>query len=212
MQTEEHYHKLFERLSAIQKGHFILTSGNHSDTYVQCARILERPDVTARLCKKLIIPWKNNKIDIVVGPAVGGIIISYELARMLSRRNSGWQRKGIGLRQKAKAMYLERVEPTGLTLRRGFSISAGDRAIVAEDVITTGGSVKEVVDIVEQYGGKVVGIISLVDRRPEKNKNLFGIRFNSLVKVNPPIYQPDKCPLCAKGIAAEKPGSRGIKL
>jgi len=191
----------------VQKGHFVLTSGNHSDTYVQCARILERPDVTAKLCKELAKSWQNKKITAVIGPAVGGIVISYELAQAL----------------KAKAMYLERVEGN-MTLRRGFAISPKDRIIVAEDVITTGGSVKELIDVVEKNGAKVLGVISLVDRRPDicpggnsdtsrrgKDKKLFGLRFDSVIKVNPPIYPPDNCPLCQKGIPTEKPGSRGLK-
>ncbi|MBI5779672.1 MAG: orotate phosphoribosyltransferase [Planctomycetes bacterium] len=206
----DNYIKLFEKLQAVRKGHFILTSGNHSDTYVQCARILEDPKVTAKLARELIKPWKNKGIDIVVGPALGGIILSYELARALSRMNSGWQRKGIGLRHKAQAMYLERVEGK-LALRRGFNVPDGSQVIVAEDVITTGGSVKEVVDVITQQGAKVLGIISLVDRRPEKGKEIFGIRYNSIIQVNPPIYRPDNCPLCKQGIPAEKPGSRGLK-
>jgi orotate phosphoribosyltransferase len=189
------YQKLFEKLSAIQHGHFILTSGNHSDTYVQCARILERPDVTAKLCKELVKPWQRKNIDIVVGPAIGGIIMSYELSRFL----------------KAKAMYLERVDQQ-LTLRRGFAIRPGDRVIVAEDVITTGGSTKEVIDVITKYQAKVMGIIALVDRRPDKSKQLFGLRFNSIIKIDPPVYPPDNCPLCQKGIPTEKPGSRGLVL
>ncbi|MEW6027211.1 MAG: orotate phosphoribosyltransferase [Planctomycetota bacterium] len=224
MKTDK-YVKLFEKLEAVRKGHFILTSGNHSDTYVQCARILENPEVTAKLAKELVKPWKNKGIDIVVGPALGGIILAYELARPL----------------KAKAMYLERVD-NKMTLRRGFAIPANSKVIVAEDVITTGGSVKEVVDVIEQQGAplqstgagapspqrtvrgaKVLGIISLVDRRPspvqisgceaadgrpEKDKEIFGIKYNSIIQVNPPIYPPDNCPLCKQGIPTEKPGSR----
>jgi len=188
------YNATFEKLGAVQKGHFILTSGNHSNTYVQCARILENPEVTAQLCQELIKPWKSQGIDIVVGPALGGIILSYELARPL----------------KAKAMYLERVEGK-LALRRGFIVPAGSKVIVAEDVITTGGSVKEVIDVLEQQGAKVLGIISLVDRRPEKGNQIFGIQYNSIIQVNPPIYQPNDCPLCKQGIPTEKPGSRGLK-
>jgi len=189
------YNKLFQKLQAIRKGHFVLTSGNHSDTYIQCARILERPGVSSKLCKELIKPWQNKNIDAVIGPALGGIILSYELSRLF----------------KSKAMYLERVEGN-LIPRRGFVIDAGAQVIVAEDVITTGGSVKEVIDVIKKHKAKVIGIISLVDRRPEKTKRLFGVEFNSVVKVTPPIYRPDKCPLCQKGIPTEKPGSRGLKL
>lgn len=185
--------KLFTKLGAIQNGHFILTSGKHSDTYVQCARILERPDVTAELIKQLCRPYQKSRIDVVAGPAVGGIIISYEIARFL----------------KAKAVYMERVDDK-LILRRGFEIKPGEQVIVAEDVITTGGSVKEVVDVITGQGGKVMGIIALVDRRPEKTDELFDIRFDSIIKVTPPIYEPADCPLCHKGTPAVKPGSRGL--
>ncbi|MBI4713040.1 MAG: orotate phosphoribosyltransferase [Planctomycetes bacterium] len=202
--------KLFTKLGAIQNGHFILTSGKHSDTYVQCARILERPDVTAELIKQLCRPYQKSRIDAVAGPAVGGIIISYEIARFL----------------KAKAVYMERVDDK-LILRRGFEIKPGEQVIVAEDVITTGGSVKEVVDVITGQGGKVMGIIALVDRRlggdpatyggAEKTDlpdgqagELFGIRFDSIIKVTPPIYEPADCPLCRKGTPAVKPGSRGL--
>ena len=188
------YNKTFKKLGAVQKGHFVLTSGNHSDTYVQCARILENPKVTAKLSKELIKPWISQGIDVVVGPALGGIVLSYELARPL----------------KAKAMYLERVDGK-LALRRGFTVSADSKIIVAEDVITTGGSVKEVIDVLAQRGAQVLGIISLVDRRPEKSDQIFGIRYNSVIQVNPPIYQPNDCPLCKQGIPTEKPGSRGLK-
>lgn len=185
---------VFEKLGAVQKGHFILTSGNHSDTYVQCARILENPEVTAQLCKELVSPWLADGVDIVVGPAVGGIILSYELARSL----------------KARALYTERAD-NKMSLRRGFIIPPGSKVIVAEDVITTGGSVKEVVDLVRQSGSQVLAVISLVDRRPEKDNLIFGVKYNFSVQVNPPIYSPDKCPLCQQGIPAEKPGSRGLK-
>jgi orotate phosphoribosyltransferase len=194
MSKPSDYSKVFEKLGAVQKGHFILTSGNHSDTYVQCARILENPEVTAQLCAELVNPWMDQGVDIVVGPALGGIILSYELARPL----------------KARAMYLERVD-NKMTLRRGFSVPAKSKVIVAEDVITTGGSVKDVIDVLNQQGASVLGIISLVDRRPEKGNQIFGIKYNSIIQVTPPIYQPDKCPLCRQGIPTEKPGSRGLK-
>jgi orotate phosphoribosyltransferase len=194
MNQTSDFRAIFEKLGAVQKGHFILTSGNHSDTYVQCARILENPVVTAQLCGELVKPWQSECVDIVVGPALGGIILSYELARPL----------------KAKSMYLERVD-NKMTLRRGFLVPAQSKVLVAEDVITTGGSVKDVIDVLTLQGAQVLGIISLVDRRPEKAPTLFGIKYNSIIQVNPPIYAPDKCPLCRQGVPTEKPGSRGLK-
>ncbi|MFA5793807.1 MAG: orotate phosphoribosyltransferase [Candidatus Brocadiia bacterium] len=186
--------KVFTKLEAVQKGHFLLTSGNHSDTYVQCSRILERPDVSAKLCKKLVQPWMNKGISLVAGPALGGIVLAYEAARPL----------------KARAIYLERVD-NQMTLRRGFAVKPGEKVLVGEDVITTGGSVKEVVDVITKNGGKVVGIISLVDRRPDKTADVLGYKYNAVIRVSPPIYKPDQCPLCKQGIPAVKPGSRGLK-
>lgn len=183
----------FKKLGAVQTGHFILTSGNHSDTYVQCARILENPQINARLCKKLAQPWIKSRVDIVAGPAVGGIIGAYELARVL----------------KARAIYLERVE-NKLTLRRGFMINPGDNVLVIEDVVTTGGSAQEVVEVVKANRGKVVGVVSLVNRSGNA-KSPFSIKFNALLNVNPPIYKPEECPLCKSGIPVVKPGSRGLK-
>ena len=186
--------KIFSELQAIQHGHFILTSGMHSDTYVQCTRILEQPAVTAQLCRKLVKPWLKKGITLVVGPALGGIILSYEIARLL----------------KARAIYTERVE-NQMTLRRGFDVKPGEKAIVAEDVITTGGSVKEVVDVIAKNDGKVLGVISLVDRRPKKTSDILGYKYNAIIRVNPPVYKPEDCPLCKQGLPAVKPGSRGLK-
>jgi len=185
---------LFKKLDAIQSGHFLLTSGNHSDTYIQCARILENPKVTHQLVRTLISPWRKNRVDVVAGPAVGGIIIAYELARVLS----------------ARAIYLERVD-NKLTLRRGFIIKPGEKVLVVEDVITTGGSANEVVEVVKRQGGKVIGVVSLVNRSGKKTQRLFGTRFNTLIHLSPPLYPPGKCPLCRANLPVVKPGSRGLK-
>lgn len=185
---------LFKKLHAIQSGHFLLTSGNHSDTYIQCARVLENPGVTQRLCRLLASPWRTREVDVVAGPAVGGIIIAYELARILS----------------ARAIYLERVE-NKLTLRRDFSIKPAEKVLVVEDVITTGGSAKEVIDVVRAHQGKVIGVASLVNRSGRFAGLGCGTRFKTLLNLNPPLYPPEKCPLCQKGVPLVKPGSRGLK-
>jgi orotate phosphoribosyltransferase len=184
--------KLFKKTRAIQSGHFKLTSGLHSDTYVQCARILEKPVLTKKLCKVLAAPWATQKVDVVVGPAVGGIIIAYELSRIL----------------KARAIYLERADGK-LTLRRGFIINPEETVLVTEDVVTTGGSVQEVIDVVKAQGGKLIGVASLVNRNPEQS--LFGAEFNALLKITPVVYQPNDCPLCKAGKPITQPGSRGLK-
>jgi len=185
---------IFKKLEAVQSGHFILTSGNHSDTYVQCARILENPSVTGKFCKILAKHWEKAGIDVIAGPAVGGIIIAYELARIL----------------KACAIYLERVE-NKLTLRRGFVIKPGEKVLVVEDVVTTGGSAQEVIHVVNECGAYVRGMVSLVDRSGGELKSIFPIKFKALLKINPPIYPPSECPLCKQGIPTIIPGSRGLK-
>lgn len=192
----EHLLKIFRQNRAIQAGHFLLTSGMHSDTYIQCARILERPLITAKLCRILVQPWVNKKVDVVASPAVGGVVLGYELARSL----------------KVRSIFLERV--TGkFDLRRGFRIKRGEKVLVAEDVITTGGSIKEVIKVIKRQGGKVLGVISLVDRskKTKGDKKIFGVRLNVCFKLNPPLYASHQCPLCKKGIPINKPGSRGLR-
>lgn len=185
--------KTFKKLGAVTSGHFILSSGNHSNTYVQCTRIMENPKVTNKLCKILAKHWENAGIDIVAGPAVGGIIMAYELARAL----------------KARDIYLERVD-NKLTLRRGFAISPGEKVLIVEDVVTTGGSAQEVIQVVKECGAEVKGVASLVDRSG-KTESVFPVEFHALLKVNPPIYPPSECPLCKQGIPANTPGARGLK-
>lgn len=184
--------KTFKQTQAIQSGHFLLTSGLHSDTYIQCARVLEQPELTSQLCGQLGQFWQAQKVDVVAGPAVGGIILAYELARAL----------------KARAVFMERAEGK-MTLRRGFQISPQEKVLVTEDVITTGGSVKEVIEVIKNIGAQLVGVASLVNRNP--GINLGDAPFHSLLKVTPTVYQPEECPLCKSGTAAVRPGSRGLK-
>lgn len=184
--------RIFKQTQAIQSGHFLLTSGLHSDTYIQCARVLEQPELTSRLCGQLGQFWQAQKVDVVAGPAVGGIILAYELARML----------------KARAIFMERTDGK-MTLRRGFQISPQEKVLVTEDVITTGGSVKEVIKVIKNIGAQLVGVASLVNRNPGIN---FGdAPFHSLLKVTPPVYQPEECPLCKAGVPITQLGSRGLK-
>jgi orotate phosphoribosyltransferase len=131
-------------------------------------------------------------VDIVAGPAVGGIILAYELARVL----------------KARAIYLERVDGK-MTLRRGFQINSKEKVLVTEDVVTTGGSVQEVIEVVKAAGAQLAGVASLVDR--SKGKVFTVTKFNALLKVEPPVYQPEACPLCKSGLPIVQPGSRGLK-
>ncbi len=185
--------KLFKQAGAFLKGHFALSSGLHSPAYVQCAKAFESPKVGALLCRKLAKKWRAlgcGALDCVIGPALGGIIVAYELARALHCR----------------ALFMERVEGK-LTLRRGFSIVPGARVLVVEDVVTTGGSAQETLQEAERLGAVVAGVVALVDRG---GGGSFGKPFASLLRISPPVYEPAKCPLCARGFPVQKPGSRGL--
>jgi orotate phosphoribosyltransferase len=184
--------EILEKTGVLQTGHFLLTSGKHSNKYMQCAKIFQHPDISAELSKELAEKFDGYDIDIVIGPAVGGIILAYEVARQMEVR----------------ALFAER-ENGAMTLRRGFEIKAGSRVLVVEDVITTGGSVKEVIDLVRAVGGEVVGVASVVDR--SGGKALFDVPFKSAMKIDIETYEPEECPLCKAGSVAIKPGSRNLK-
>ena len=182
--------KIFQKTGALLEGHFVLSSSLHSGQYLQCARVLEDPKKSAKLSRTLAVHFKKQNINVVVGPAMGGIILAYELARALGVR----------------ALFAER-EAGKMCLRRGFSVSPQDRVLIAEDVITTGGSVKEVIKALKTHGAKIVGIAALIDRSGKKSP--FGkIRLQSLGKLNIETYPPRNCPLCKQGLALVKPGSK----
>jgi orotate phosphoribosyltransferase len=187
---DKDFKKMLSCSGAMLSGHFLLSSGLHSDKYLQCALLLSQPAYAAKLCKVLAGHFKKDKIDIVIGPAYGGIIAAYELARAL----------------KAHAIFTERKDGV-MQLRRGFVINKGQRVLIAEDVITTGKSVKEVIKAILPYKPKIVGIATLIDR--SNKKNAFGsIRFKSFKKINIKTYTANKCPLCKKAMPIVKPGSR----
>lgn len=183
---------IFMRTGAVMKGHFLLTSGLHSDTYIQCARVLQYPEYTAKLTGVIAGTFKHESIDLVVGPAVGGILVAYEVARQLG----------------VPALFTER-EDGVMTLRRGFDISPGKRVLVAEDVVTTGGSVKEVIKVVRGQGAEVAGVGLLVDRSGGSVN--FGVKKQAVLTLDVKTYSPLDCPMCRQGTAAIKPGSRGVK-
>jgi orotate phosphoribosyltransferase len=183
---------LFERSGALLRGHFLLTSGLHSQVYLQCALVLQNPANAEQLGRALAEEFKDERIDAVVAPAVGGIIVAHEVARALGVRG----------------LFTER-EAGAMTLRRGFSLSAGERVLVVEDVVTTGGSTRETIDAVRQAGGVVVGAGSLVDRSGGAVD--LGVRRTALVTLSVPTYDPADCPQCREGTPAVKPGSRKEK-
>jgi orotate phosphoribosyltransferase len=183
---------LFRSAGALLEGHFLLTSGLHSPRYLQCARVLMDPLAATRLGTALaaaLRPVLSEPPGAVVAPAIGGILVAHEVAR------------GLGCR----ALFTERQEGR-MTLRRGFSILAGEGAVVVEDVITTGGSTREVMDVVRASGGRVLAAGSLVDRSGGRVD--LGVPTLSLLALDVPTWPSDACPLCAQGSRAEKPGSR----
>ncbi len=192
IKTEE-VMKKFEQAGAIQKGHFKLTSGVHSNTYIQCAQVMQHPEFMHNLCSELGKKFRGDDIDVIVGPAIGGIIMAHVMARVLGP----WVR----------AIFTER-ENGKMTLRRSFEIKKGEKVLVVEDVTTTGSSVREVMDIVKSRQGKVVGVGVLIDRSGGKVN--FGVKTERLLTVDIKTYLPEECPLCKKGIPVVKPGSREL--
>ncbi|MDR0799912.1 MAG: orotate phosphoribosyltransferase [Endomicrobium sp.] len=182
---------LFEKNGALLSGHFKLSSGLHSDTYFQAALILQYPREAARLAGELAkrIEENNIKVDVVVSPALGGVIIGHEMGRALDVR----------------AIFTERVDGK-VSLRRGFSIDKGEKVLVVEDVITTGLSTKEVIDSLKPAGVEVAAVVSLVDRSAGKVD--FGVPRFSLLSLEVKSYKEDECSMCKAGSEAIKPGSR----
>lgn len=190
--TEEEVKELFIETGAILEGHFLLTSGLHSPLYVEKFQVLQYPEHTAKLCRALAEKFADQNIQLVVGPVTGGILLAHEVGKNLGTR----------------AIFTER-ENGRMALRRGFIIKPGERVLIVEDIVTTGGSVKEVLEVVQENGGIVVGVGMLVDRSGGKAD--FGVPNQSLLRLNVDAYHPDNCPLCAKNVAITKRGSRNIK-
>ncbi len=192
MMTEEVL-KLFEENQALLKGHFLLSSGLHSSRYLQCALVLQHPPVAETLCAALAAKAKADadvgKIDLVIAPALGGVIVAHEVARALGVR----------------ALFTERQEKV-MTLRRGFQIQPGERCFVVEDVVTTGGSTREVMEVVTALGGVTVGAGSLIDRSGGAVD--LGVPRHALATLEVPTFKPEDCPMCREGSTAIKPGSR----
>lgn len=181
--------QIFHQTGALLEGHFLLSSGRHSDRYFQCALVLQHPEQAARLARALAARMELPALQTVVSPALGGVVAGYEVARALGVRS----------------IFAER-ENGRMTLRRGFSISPGEKVLVVEDVVTTGGSVREVMQVVREAGGVVVGVAALVDRSGGRVD--FGVPLWSLVQLEVQSYAPQDCPLCRRELPLVKPGSR----
>jgi len=183
---------LFRTSGALLDGHFRLTSGLHSPGYLQSALVLQHPRHAEALGGAIAERTRDLTPTVVLSPALGGVIIGHEVGRALGVR----------------AIFAERQEGR-LTLRRGFSVSEGDRVLVIEDVVTTGGSTRETIDVAKAAGARVVGAASIVDRSGGRAE--FEMPLLSLLDVALPTYEPDTCPLCAQGVPVVKPGSRMVK-
>lgn len=202
MLPREELLKMFEAAGAIRHGHFELSSGLHSGTYVQCALVLQYPRFSERLGKGLAALFSDTTIEVVVSPALGGLIIGQEVARALpDPKNSA----GGGV----PAIFTERDTSGIMTLRRGFSIKPDQHVLVIEDVWTTGGSTLETIQVVEEAGGRVVAVGALIDRSGGKID--FPVESQALLDLPIDNYEPEDCPQCREGSIAYKPGSRFVR-
>ena len=198
--TRDELLDLFRKSGALLEGHFRLTSGLHSSGYLQCALVLQYPQHAEALGRAIADRIRAVRANVVLSPAIGGIVIGQEAGRALGVR----------------AIFAER-QDGALTLRRGFVIGEADRVLIVEDVLTTGGSTRETMQVARAAGGQVVGAASIVNRGPSTGSGqaappLFDVPFVSLLDVTLPTYEPDQCPLCAKGLPVIKPGSRPVAV
>ena len=205
MSATDEYVKIFETAGAIRHGHFELSSGLHSATYVQCALVLQYPRFAEKLGRALAGLFSDAVIEAVVSPALGGVIIGQEVARALPEPGGQDRVSGGGV----PALFVERDDSGTMTMRRGFSLRPDQRVLVVEDVWTTGGSTQEAIRVVQESGGRVVAVGALIDR----SGGTIDFPVESQALLNLPIasYEPDECPLCREGSAAVKPGSRFVR-
>ncbi len=193
MLNQDEARQIFIDAQALLNGHFKLTSGRHSNQYMQCAQVLKYPHYTEKLARHLADGFLDDGVELVVGPAMGGIIVAYEVGRQLG----------------VPAIFTERQDGE-MVIRRGFSIEPGQKVLVVEDVVTTGGSVKEVIEQVKSAGGEVIGVGVLVDRSAGKVD--FGVKTVATLTMDIESWEPDNCPLCHEGkIEVIKQGSRTVK-
>jgi orotate phosphoribosyltransferase len=184
--------EIFGKARALLKGHFLLSSGLHSDVYFEKFQVLQHPEYVEILCRKLASLFKDNNVEVVVGPTTGGIIIAYEVAKNL----------------KTRSIFAEPGDE-GRIFKRGFSIKKGERVLIVDDILTTGGSIKEVIQLVEKREANILGIGVLLDRSGGKTR--FDYPLKALTTTEVQNYPPEKCPLCKKGVPLIKPGSRKIQ-
>ena len=192
---EEEVLEIFEKTGALLEGHFLLSSGLHSSQYFQCAKVLQYPQYAEELAEDIAGHFSGVDVDFVIAPALGGLIIGHEVARAMKTRFIFTERAG---------------EEDVMTLRRGFDIEVGEKALIVEDVLTTGRSLREVLKLLQGESVKVVGIGFIVDRSGGQVK--FGVEKYAVLEMPVVTHTPEECPLCAKNIPIERPGSRKMKV
>jgi orotate phosphoribosyltransferase len=191
MLTEQRVTEVLKQAGVLLEGHFLLTSGRHSNKYLQCARIFRNTKYSEELCSALAELYSEYDVQLVVGPAMGAVQMAYEVSRHVGVEN----------------FFTERDENGAMILRRGFIIEPGQKVLVVEDVVTTGGSVKEVIELIQNAGGIVVGVGSIVDRTGGKID--FGVPFKAVYSAEVTSWEATECPLCKAGVQElVKPGSR----
>lgn len=191
MIAQERVMEILTEAGVLLEGHFRLTSGRHSNRYLQCAKIFRNTKYSEELCAALAGQFADQGVDVVIGPAMGAVQMAYEVSRHLHCEN----------------FFAERDEEGKMALRRGFTVTPGMKVLLVEDVVTTGGSVKEVLELVKAAGGEVVGVGSIVNRT--NGAVDFGVPFKSVIKVEVESWEPENCPLCKEGkLPVAKPGSR----
>ncbi len=191
LMSESEIKDIFIKTGAILHGHFLLTSGLHSDTYIEKFSVLKHPKFTEILCKEMAKRYINDNVELVIGPMTGGILLAHEVGKALN----------------TEAIFCER-ENGKMTLKRGFEIQKNQRVLIVEDIVTTGGSIKEVVEVVKSFGGNIIGIVMLVNR---SGKELIfdGVKSKALLNLNVSTYKADECELCKKNTPLTKRGRTG---
>jgi orotate phosphoribosyltransferase len=183
----EDFRAILDRTGAVRRGHFLLTSGLHTDLFLLCAQVMQYPHELSPIASAMAAPFQAAAVEVVVGPAVGGIILAYEVARQLNVRGVFAEKSGTGR----------------MVLRRGFTVRPGERALVVEDALTTGGSTRSVIDAVREAGAEIVGVVVLIDRSGGTVD--FGVPLRSLLTMRIEAWPPSECPLCRAGVPLTVP-------
>ncbi len=181
--------EIFRKSGALLKGHFLLSSGLHSNIYFEKFQVLQYPEYVEILCRKLAWLFKDNKVEVVVGPTTGGVIIAYEVAKNLGTRS----------------IFAEAGDE-GRIFKRGFNLKKGEKTLIVDDILTTGGSIKEVIQLVKKHEGDILGIGILLDRSGGKVQFNYPLKPLAVTEVQ--NYRQEECPMCKKGQPLTKPGSR----